>query len=96
MNWRRVVAAVVLALPLWLGAGSFAAESEKWKGVDETVVGKVAREAGRPPSEPWINTERGDLPVFLSLVAGAIGGFIAGYCFRTLFPPKARSEKANV
>jgi hypothetical protein len=70
----------------------------KWAGVDETVVDEFARKAGRPPREPLINTEQGDLPLFCFLVAGAIGGFIAGYCFRALFPPRARKrdEKAHV
>ncbi len=62
----------------------------KWKGVDETVIEKVATEAGHPPREPYINTEQGDLLLFLFLTAGAIGGFIAGYAFRTLFPPKEK------
>jgi ABC-type cobalt transport system substrate-binding protein len=70
----------------------------KWPGVDETVVEKVAREAGRPPREPIINTDHGDLLLFCFLVAGAIGGFILGYCFRALFPPRGRGkdEKAHV
>lgn len=96
MSWRRVVAALVLALPLWLNAGASAADAEKWKGVDETVIGKVARDAGRPPREPLINTDQGDLLLFLFLIAGAIGGFVAGYCFRGLFPPKGDRKKANV
>ena len=60
----------------------------KWAGVDESVVGKFAIEANRPPQEPLINIERGDLPLLLFLLAGASGGFTAGYYFRGLFPPK--------
>jgi hypothetical protein len=60
-------------------------EAPRWKGVDETVIEKFAEEAGRPPWEPYINTDRGDLLLFLFLVAGAAGGFIAGYTFRGLF-----------
>lgn len=61
---------------------------EEWSGVDEAVVEKVALEAGRPPKDPLINTDKGDLLLFLFLCAGAIGGFFGGYCFRGLFPPK--------
>ncbi len=63
-------------------------EQKSWEGVDKTVVEKVAAEAGHPAREPYINTDQGDLLLFLFLVAGAIGGFIAGYTFRALFPPR--------
>lgn len=60
----------------------------RWKGVDETVVGRFAEEGGRPPREPFINTDQGDLLLFAFLLAGAAGGFMAGYYFRALFPQK--------
>ena len=69
-----------LALPL--------STADPWPGVDETVIERVAADAGRPPREPYINTDQGDLLLFLFLVAGAVGGFIAGYTFRGLFPPR--------
>ncbi|MDD4892135.1 MAG: cobalt ABC transporter permease [Phycisphaerae bacterium] len=58
-----------------------------WAGVDDRVVGKFATEAGRPPVEPRIS---GDLLLFFFLLAGAVGGFVAGYVFRGLFPPRAK------
>lgn len=80
---------LVLALPLWLAAVPLPAPAASdWAGVDEKVVEKFAQEAGRPPREPLINTDRGDLLLFVFLVAGAAGGFIAGYCYRALFPPR--------
>lgn len=60
-------------------------ERTAWEGVDKTVVEKVAAQAGHPAREPYINTNHGDLLLFLFLLAGAIGGFIAGYTFRGLF-----------
>jgi cobalt/nickel transport system permease protein len=62
-------------------------EPKTWEGVDATVIEKVAIEAGRPPREPLINTDQGDLLLWLFLLAGAVGGFVVGYSFRTLFPP---------
>ncbi|HKI16878.1 MAG TPA: hypothetical protein VKA15_03320 [Isosphaeraceae bacterium] len=59
-----------------------------WEGVDKVVVEKVAAQAGHPARKPLINTDQGDLLLFLFLLAGAIGGFIIGYTFRALFPPR--------
>ncbi len=59
--------------------------SAEWAGVDETVVEKFAEEAGRSPRDPYINTDQGDLLLFVFLLAGAVGGFIGGYYFRFLF-----------
>jgi cobalt/nickel transport system permease protein len=63
-----------------------------WPGVDETVIEKFAEKAGRKAAEPLINTDQGDLLLFVFLVAGMIGGFIGGYYFRILFPPRRQVE----
>jgi hypothetical protein len=72
-------------------------EMKRWAGIDTTVIEKVATEAGHPPREPYLNTEHGDLLLFLFLLAGAIGGFIIGYAFRALFPPRgvARPKRSD-
>jgi len=67
--------------------------SDKWHGVDETVVEKFAKEHGREVKEPLINTDQGDLLLFVFLIAGAIGGFVAGYCWRTLTFKSAVNQK---
>lgn len=85
---RAREALIALVLPVWLTACPLTAgAASDWAGVDETVVEKFAHEAGRPPREPLINTDRGDLLLFVFLTAGAVGGFVAGYCYRALFPP---------
>ncbi|MGA2617068.1 MAG: hypothetical protein ABSF26_05605 [Thermoguttaceae bacterium] len=66
--------------------------AERWEGVDKTVVERFAAEAGHPARPPFFNTDQGDLLLFLFLIAGTVGGFIAGYAFRSLFPPKRRPE----
>ena len=58
--------------------------SEKWSGVDESVIEKVAKEHDREAREPLINTDQGDLLLFVFLLAGAVGGFIGGYYWRAL------------
>jgi len=57
---------------------------EKWPGVDESVIEKVAKEHGREAREPFINTDQGDLLLFVFLLAGGVGGFIGGYYWRAL------------
>jgi hypothetical protein len=69
--------------------------SEKWPGVDESIVEKFAREHGREAKEPLINTGQGDLLLFVFLLAGIVGGFTAGYYWRILTaekPPQAKRE----
>ena len=88
--WIASALIILLALGLYIGLRN---SDSKWAGVDESVVEKFAIEANRPPHEPLINIEHGDLPLLLFLLAGAAGGFIAGYSFRGLFPPKDKSER---
>ncbi|NOY54267.1 MAG: cobalt transporter [Deltaproteobacteria bacterium] len=69
---------------LWMGIVTpvFAAN---WSGVDETVVEHYAREYGRPGRAPYINTDKGDMLLFVFTLAGSVGGFIAGYNWRRFF-----------
>ena len=63
-----------------------------WSGVDETVVEKFAQERGREAHEPIINTDQGDLLLFVFLLAGAAGGFAAGYYWRMLVEGKVKKS----
>ena len=73
---------------------SLSTAGEKWSGVDESVIEKVAKEHGRETREPFINTDQGDLLLFVFLLAGAVGGFIGGYYWKTLMGK--RSEDAGI
>ena len=66
---------------------------EKWPGVDESVIEKVAKEHGREAREPFLNTDRGDLLLFVFLLAGAVGGFVGGYYWRGLVGKKAEEPE---
>jgi len=88
----------VVSLAAYIFFGSFlayGAESEKWTGIDESVVKKIAKEHGREAREPLINTDQGDLLLFVFLIAGTIGGFIAGYSWRKLTERGARKEQGT-
>jgi hypothetical protein len=85
---KRAGLILMLAGLLLAGPACPPGRTASWSGVDETVIEKFAEKAGRKASEPFINTEQGDLLLFVFLVAGIVGGFIGGYNFRVLFPPK--------
>jgi ABC-type cobalt transport system substrate-binding protein len=78
---------VCILVTLFCSMHVFAAE--KWRGVDEAVVEKIAKEHGREAHEPLINADQGDLLLFVFLIAGAIGGFAAGYYWRMLMVERA-------
>jgi ABC-type cobalt transport system substrate-binding protein len=81
--WRSSVSAFGL-LP-FVAASSAGATPGNWSGIDETVVEKIALEAGRHPHGLLFEMDQGDLPLFLFLCAGIMGGAILGYYFRMLF-----------
>lgn len=83
-SWGRALMSACLLFLSSCILPLFADSSEKWTGVDESVVEKYAKEHGREASEPLINTDQGDLLLFVFLAGGAIGGFGAGYSWRML------------
>jgi cobalt/nickel transport system permease protein len=64
--------------------------AEKWPGIDETVVNKIAREQGRAEKPSLFPTAEGDLQLFMFLMAGTVGGFVAGYYWRVLLEGRNR------
>jgi cobalt/nickel transport protein len=96
-NKKRLVKILLLhaiLLPMLLFVYSFFTLAPRpWTGVDEAVVEKIAREHGREKKEPLINTDKGDLLLFVFLLAGAVGGFAAGYCWRALVVEKKAGRK---
>ena len=85
-NYRIMFLIIFLLITCY---SSLVTAAEKWPGVDESVVGKYAREQGREAIAPLINTDQGDLLLFVFLLAGTIGGFAAGYYWRMLMEEKS-------
>ena len=83
-NYTLIFICLVLLITLNSFLITGAASAAKWGGVDESVVEKYAEEHGRAARDPLINTDQGDLLLFVFLLAGAVGGFIAGYNWRRL------------
>ncbi len=71
-----IIAALFLSAPI--------VTAEKWGGVDELVVERIAADHGREASGPLIDTDQGDLLLFMFLIAGAVAGFAGGYYWRVL------------
>lgn len=84
----KLIFSALAILPLF-GLPPTAFSSEKWHGVDESVIERYAKEHGREARDPFINTDQGDLLLFLFLLAGAVGGFIGGYYWKTLTEKRA-------
>jgi len=81
---------VSLAVIGWVFLARQASQGEEgpWGGVDVTVIEKYAADAGREAREPFINTDQGDLLLFVFVLGGAAGGFVAGYNWRRLISEK--------
>ncbi len=76
-----VMGLIFSAAVLWV---AFQSTDGSWTGVDESVIEHHAQQAGRVPIDPLINTDQGDLLLFLFLLAGAVAGFALGYTYRAL------------
>jgi len=91
-------AATALIVALFLIGGvsliPLPAQAAPWSGVDEAVIEKVAKEHGRERSQPLINLE-GDIGLFVFLIAGTIGGFAAGYYWKSLMGEKTRPRDGD-
>ena len=93
MNWglgsvKKSLFIGIIALVFLMSYQHPASSADKWSGVDESVVEKYAKENGREARKPLINTDQGDLLLFVFLLAGTIGGFAAGYSWRMLVSEK--------
>jgi len=90
-----VVVFVALAVWGWLALSRQAPEGDEgpWGGVDVNVIEKYAVDAGREPREPFINTDQGDLLLFVFAFGGAVGGFAAGYYWRRLIAEKTERRR---
>lgn len=75
---------LILAVVVLLIALASLDQRTQWDGIDVAVVGRYGTELGREPWTPFINLQ-GDALLFAFTVAGALGGFAAGYYWRELF-----------
>ena len=93
-SWEFGVRSILIFVLLLTVHLSLSTAGDKWSGVDESVIEKVAKEHGREAREPFINTDQGDLLLFVFLLAGVVGGFIGGYYWRSL--TEKRVDKVEI
>lgn len=92
---NKIMKILFLLLALTFGLSPLAFCQSTWPGVDEAVVEKIAGEHGRHAREPLINTDQGDLLLFVFLLAGTTGGFAAGYYWRMLTERSGRKNEKS-
>ena len=78
-----------LAIWAWLALAGHNIVSVPWAGTDD-IITKIASDAGRPAHAPLVDTEQGDLLLFVFALAGAAGGFVVGYFWRKLISEKGK------
>ncbi len=88
-NIRKLIKIMFVVQAFAFSFSPSAFSQGNWPGVDESVVEKYAKAHGREARKPLINTDQGDLLLFVFLVAGAAGGFVAGYTWRMLMERKS-------
>ena len=59
--------------------------SRWWRNSQRSTAGEARK--------PFINTDQGDLLLFVFLLAGTIGGFAAGYYWKELTGNKGQKNK---
>ena len=91
-KWRKILLHIVMLPTVLFVFYFFTLAPRPWTGVDEAVVEKIAKEHGREARKPLINTDQGDLLLFVFLVGGVVAGFAAGYYWRQLMSEK-KGEK---
>ena len=91
-KWRILLLHAVMLPTLLFVFYFFSLAPRPWTGVDEAVVEKIAKEHGREAKPSVINTDQGDLLLFVFLVAGVVAGFAGGYYWRMLVSEKKRDK----
>lgn len=60
------------------------------------IADKYAKEVGTGVRAPYINTDKGDLLLFMFAIGGAAAGFYLGYTYRDIFgKDKAKKIKLS-
>ncbi|MDI6878723.1 MAG: hypothetical protein QMC95_10990 [Desulfitobacteriaceae bacterium] len=89
LKW--IIPGLFVALLIYLGTSPLS-----MPGADEhvgSIADKYASEVGAGQRPPFINTDKGDLLLFVFAVGGAVAGFWLGYNWRDLFGKPYREDE---
>lgn len=92
-RWKTILLHIIILPTLYFAFTFFTLGPRPYTGVDEAVVEKIAGEHGRSARRPLLDPGEGDLLLFAFLIAGAVGGFAAGYYWRTLTERRSEEKK---
>ncbi|MDP4158875.1 MAG: cobalt ABC transporter permease [Bacillota bacterium] len=91
--WKWLLLLLFLGVIAYLGV-----HAPSMPGADthvNAVAEKYAAEVGAGERPPLINTDKGDLLLFMFAVGGAVAGFVIGYTWRDLFGRTKHSGKTS-
>lgn len=92
-KWTKI--SIIAAVCLFFGSVVYMAFTyDEVPGADVKVggiAGKYAEKVGAVPRDPYINTDKGDILLFLFCFGGVVAGFYLGYNWK-----KIVSEKPNL
>lgn len=87
---KKILTAVVIVLIVVAALTPTLLQARKgdsagdYMGIDATIMEARAEEAGRPARDPLINTDQGDLLLFVFMIGGLGSGIALGYFGRIL------------
>ncbi len=100
MNSRRSKLIVFIVICIFAGMVGYTSFAfDEVPGADEKVgkvVEEYAKKAGVEEREPYINTDKGDLLLFLFAFSGLVSGFYLGYNWRKIVAEKAPVNRVAI
>lgn len=96
MKKKYLTYLIIAGFVIAFGAGIISGNN--FTGTDETVnkiANEYAKAVGAGERPPVLNTDRGDLFLFLFGISGAVVGFYLGYQWRNIFPDVKEGEHGS-
>lgn len=91
--WKWTIFILFLATIVYLGVSPLS-----MPGADnqvKVVAERYASEVGAAQRDPFINTDKGDLLLFVFTIGGAIAGFFIGFTWRDLFGKPGSTKETS-